>query len=223
MCGTQCLSRRRGGNEKSGGGGVVGLQSLTMLGCAGKFDIVNKLWDNGFTVADRYRNMTQGVYIMTTENVVTGLNVGELGLDKINEGFARGFTETVNSMKGLVQAAADGYSIAFGGQWWNRVDEKSETGKAIRAGKKDLYTRLKERECSNPSVYWARILVAAGKPEPAKTEPEARPLDQRLIEEVSKLVKAVNKDDAASINALKANSLLIAALAVFGVSVAEAE
>lgn len=154
---------------------------------------------------------------MANENVVT--QVGELGLDRINEGFARGFTEQTNVMKGLVQAAADGYSIAFGGQWWNRVEEKSETGKAIRAGKKDLYTRLKERDCSNPSVYWSRILVAAGKPEPAKVAPEPRALDVRLVEEITALVKAVNKDDTASINALKANSHLIAALAVFGVTV----
>jgi len=149
---------------------------------------------------------------MANENVVTGLNVGELGLDKINEGFARGFTEQTNVMKGLVQAAADGYSIAFGGAWWNRVEEKSETGKAIRAGKKDMYARLKERECSNPSVYWARILVAAGKPEAVKTEPEARPLEVRQMEEVMKLVKACNKADDASERALRFNAKLVAAL-----------
>jgi hypothetical protein len=158
-----------------------------------------------------------GVYIM--ENVVTKLNVGELGLDKINEGFARGFSETQGALKGFVQAAADGYSIAFGGMWWNRVDEKSETGKAIRAGKKDLYTRLKERECSNPSVYWSRILVAAGKPEPAKVAPEPRALDVRLVEELTALVKAVAKADDASVNALKCNAHLIEALGVFGVTV----
>lgn len=153
-----------------------------------------------------------------TTNVVANV-AEELGLNQINERFAEGYTETQNGLRGFVQAAADGYTMAFGGQWWNRVEEKSETGKAIRAGKKDLYARLKERECSNPSVYWARIMAAAGKPEPAKVEPEARPLDQRLVEEISRLVKAVGKADDASENALRCNKFLVSALEVYGVTV----
>lgn len=156
---------------------------------------------------------------MSDKTVVVTDVVTELKLDTINETFAGGFAETNGRMVGLVQSCADGYSIAFGGGWWNRVEEKSETGRAIRAGKKDLYNRLKARECSNPSVYWARILVAAGKPETAKTDPTPRALDVRIVEEVTKLVKAVAKDDAPSVNALKAVKHLTDALAVFGVTV----
>ena len=155
---------------------------------------------------------------MSDQNAVANVTL-ELGLDKINEGFAKGFSETEGRMVGFVQAAADGYSIAFGGGWWNRVEEKSETGKAIRAGKKDLYARLKERECKNPTVYWNRIMAAAGKPQVEKVEATPRALDMRLVEELSKLVKAVAKDDTASVNALKANNLMVEALAVFGVTV----
>lgn len=146
----------------------------------------------------------------------------ELGLDKINESFAKGFSDVSGRMNGLVRNAAEGYAKAFGDNWWDRITEKSETGKAIRACKKDLYQRLKARECTNPSVYWARILTTAGRPEKEREAPKPHSIEQRIIDEVSRLARALHREDDLDSKAIKARNLLMQVLELYGVELEEA-
>lgn len=150
----------------------------------------------------------------TTVNSITN----ELGLDKVNENFAKGYTDTSGRMAGLVKNAAESYVKAFGDTWWNRLEEKSETGRAIRACKKDLYTRLKARDCANPSVYWSRILTAAGKPDTPRV-PHPHTPEQRITDEVGRLVRALNKVEGLNSKVLEARRLLMQALGLFGVEI----
>lgn len=124
------------------------------------------------------------------------------------------------SVRQSAQQLADAFTLAFAPLWWGRVEEKSETGTAIRKGKKELYAGLKRIGHSNPSVVWARILTAAGKPVVEKAA-EPRALDTRIIEEVSKLYKAVNKADDASSNAREALAYMQDILETMGAPIPE--
>ena len=136
--------------------------------------------------------------------------------------FVVGLTEIAKRTHGEAQRLADVLTTEFGAGWYDRMDDKSDEGKLLRGFKKALFGKLNQAGHSNPSMQWKRVMEKAGKPEGTKaqdSEGTARPLDMRLVEEISKLVKAINKDDNASVNALKANKHLIDALQVFGVKV----
>ena len=140
---------------------------------------------------------------------------------KANESFVSELNEIAQRTHGAAQRRADAFALTFGGAWWNQVEEKSDAGKAIRLIKKDLYAKLKAAGHSNPSMQWSRILEKAGRPSSSAAEDRhgSRGLDMRITEEVSKLVKAIRKDDRASVNALKSNKHLMTILEIYGITI----
>ena len=135
--------------------------------------------------------------------------------------FVVGLTEIAKRTHGEAQRLADVLTTEFGAGWYDRMDDKSDEGKLLRGFKKALFGKLKQAGHSNPSMQWKRVMEKAGKPQGTKAEDSkgVTPLDMRLVKEITTLVKAINRDDNASVNALKANKHLIDALQVFGVKV----
>ena len=114
---------------------------------------------------------------------------------------------------------------------WYLVEhnDKSAEAKPVHAEKKALFEVLKAANHSNPSTVWARIRKYAEeyinpKAETAEGETEgegnarhARPLDLRLIEDLTALWKACNRQESLSPKQHDAMTYIGSALTAMGV------
>lgn len=121
---------------------------------------------------------------------------------------------------------------------WYRVEHnaKGEDAKPVHAEKKALFEVLKAAKHTNPSTVWARVRKYAqeyieGKPEAATGEGESesvgarhtRSLDLRLVEDLTALWKACNRQESLSDKQRQAMTYIGSALASMGVDLATIE
>jgi hypothetical protein len=125
-------------------------------------------------------------------------------------------------------------SAAFPG--WYKLTEKDDSNesKAIKAGPKaKLFEQLKAAKHSNPSTVWARIRKYAAEAEATTGEAEGegegeqggakRTIEVRLVEELLKLAKAVDKEEHPHEKVRSARVLIGLALIKLGVTVEQGE
>ena len=159
---------------------------------------------------------------MTTKTTAVDL---EAEFPELTSGIDTAVTSESNRLRdgeNNAQALSDCFSACFGGKWWQRVEEKSETGAAIQAGKKRLYAGLKRIGHTNPSMAWGRVLEKAGKPHVEKVE-SVKTLDQQVVEAITTTLKRIQKAEFPSPNAVDTTAHLAAVLKIYGIESDTAE
>jgi len=128
------------------------------------------------------------------------------------------FVTAVMSGEGKTLAYANSLTVQFG-KGWEKIklagpcnSNEKKIREAIKVEQGILYTMLKVKGHSNPSVVWGRMKLAAATPAKKGAKANApRAIDARQKEELSKLYKAFFNADDCNDDACKVN-LAIAAI-----------
>ena len=166
---------------------------------------------------------TETTTIDNTTGAVVTITPNQVAADLIEAGqqIATGHS-TVGSSERRYAALM---SAAFPG--WHLLTEKDDSNEAklIKAGPKaKLFEQLKAAKHTNPSTVWSRLrkyaAAATVAAEGGESSQDAgkRTIEVRLIEELLKLTKAIDKEDHPSEKVRNARVLIGLALVKMGVS-----
>lgn len=162
------------------------------------------------------------------ENIVITPNVADIQSLRLQVG------EAVKSEYGAMRRYAEALCAVLPAEWYLvEHNDKGEHAKPVHAEKKALFEVLKAAEHKNPSTIWARVRKYAqehieGVPEVAEGEADgnarhARPLDQRLIEDLISLWKACNRAESLSDKHAQCKTHIGSALTAMGVDLSMIE
>lgn len=162
------------------------------------------------------------------DNIVITPNVADIQSLRLQVG------EAVKSEYGAMRRYAEALCGVLPAEWY-RVEhnDKGEHAKPVHAEKRALFEVLKAAEHKNPSTIWARVRKYAqeyieGVPETTEGESDAnarhaRPLDLRLIEDLTALWKACNRAESLSDKQANCKTYIGSALMAMGVDLSMIE
>ena len=163
------------------------------------------------------------------ENIVIAPNASDIQTLRVE------VAEAVVRQYGAERRYAEALCTVLPAEWYLvEHNDKGENAKPVHAEKKALFEVLKAANHSNPSTVWARVRKYAqefiegvpegeGEGEGEGNARHARPLDLRLIEDLTALWKACNRADSLSPKQADCKTYIGSALMAMGVDLSMVE